>query len=133
MNLWEGYNAPPLEPPKPKKHGEWTCPQHGSRCSPGICKEYASVERDKRLRDAREKREEVGRQRDAQKARDKPKGGRKKAEAMGEGESEGRAHLPPLCSDASSGTSTASSGESDSDKSNKQGTAFIDPKQLARI
>ena len=46
------------------------------------------------MRDAREKWEEVGRQRDAQKARDKPKGGRKKAEATGEGESEGRAHLP---------------------------------------
>ena len=84
------------------------------------------------MRDAREKWEEVGRQRDAQKARDKPKGGRKKAEATGEGESEGRAHLPRLCSDASSGTSTASSGESDSDKSNKQGTVFLELKRLSR-
>ena len=66
------------------------------------------------------------------KASDKPNGGRKKVEAMGEGESEGSAHLPRLCSDASSDTSTASSGESDSDKSNKQGTVFLDPKRLSR-
>ena len=105
VNLWEGYDASLLQPPT-----KWTCPHHGSNCTPGICEERARFRRDKRMKDAREKWEVERRQREAQRVR----------KAIGEGEIEGRSHPQPLCRTASS----TSSG-SDSDKSHKQGTVYL--------
>jgi len=111
VNLWEGYDAPRLEPPtKVKKKGEWTCPQHGSLCSPGICKERARVERDERMRKEREKWEEEKKHREFRRAKEQQKRERKKAGAMGEGEGE---------------WSSSSSSGSDSDTSHNQGTVFL--------
>jgi hypothetical protein len=126
VNLWEGYDASG-PPTKVTKKGEWTCPRHGSLCSPGICEERARFKRDKRMKNAREKWEEERRQREAQKAMDQPIRGRKKAEAMGEGEGESEWRSPPLrlCRNASSGTSTSTSSGLDSDNSHKQGTVSL--------
>lgn len=101
---WKGYAEPRLEPPtKAKKKGEWTCSQHGSLCSPGICKERARFERDKRMQEDRERWAEEKRRRDEYRAKAKLKKERKEAEARGEGEGE-----------------TSSSG-SDDDTSHDQG------------
>ena len=116
--LWEDYAKPRQEPPtRVKKEGEWTCPQHGSLCSPGICKERARFERDKRMRDGRKKREEERRPREARRAREQLKRERKEAKAMGEGGSELRERPPHLRGNASS--------RSDGDTSHNQGTVFL--------
>ncbi|KAH8995909.1 hypothetical protein EDB92DRAFT_105687 [Lactarius akahatsu] len=114
VNLWEGYDAPRLEPPtKVQKKGEWTCPQHGSLCSPGICKERARVERDRRVRDEREKWEEERTQREMRRAKEELKRERKKAKATGEGVDELLPHLR-------GNTSSSSSSGSDSDTSHDE-------------
>ena len=119
---WDDYAKPWQEPPtRVKKKGEWTCPQHGPLCNPGICKERARVERDERMRNEREKWEEEKRQREARRARDQLKRERKKAEAMGEGESEWR-ERPPLLRGNVSGSSSSGS---DNDISHNQGTVFL--------
>ena len=98
VNLWEGYGVS-VPPTKVMKKGEWTCPHHGSRCSPGICKERARFKRDERMR--------------------------KKAEAMGKGESEWRSPPLHLCRNASGSASASTNSGSDSDISHKQGTVFV--------
>ncbi|KAH8981766.1 hypothetical protein EDB86DRAFT_417073 [Lactarius hatsudake] len=118
VNLWEGYDAPRLEPPtKVQKKGEWTCPQHGSLCSPGICKERARVERDRRMRDEREKWEEERTLREVRRAEEQLKRERKRAKATGEGVDE----LPPhLRGNTSSSSSSSSSSGSGSDTSHDE-------------
>ena len=112
--LWEGYDKPRLEPPtKSKKKGEWTCSQHGSLCTPGICKERGRFERDKRLREEREEREEKTRERNLRREKNQQKR-KKKADAIAEGEHSGNV--------SSSGSSNS---DSDSDTSRDQGTVFI--------
>ncbi|KAH9174360.1 hypothetical protein EDB89DRAFT_566929 [Lactarius sanguifluus] len=114
VNLWEGYDAPRLElPTKVQKKGEWTCPQHGSLCSPGICKERARVERDRRVRDEREKWEEERTLREVRRAEEELKRERKRAKATGEGVDE----LPPHLR---GNTSSSSSSGSDSDTSHDE-------------
>ncbi|KAH9058217.1 hypothetical protein EDB87DRAFT_1627177 [Lactarius vividus] len=114
VNLWEGYDAPRLEPPtKVQKKGEWTCPQHGSLCNPGICKERARVERDRRMRDEREKREEERTQREVHRAKEQLKRERKRAKATGESVDELSSHLHE-------NTSSSSSSGSDSDTSHDE-------------
>jgi hypothetical protein len=68
---WAEYDAPRLEPPtKVKKKGQWTCPQHGPLCNPGICKERARFEYDERMRTKREEWEEERIQREANRAKE---------------------------------------------------------------
>ena len=126
---WVNYDAPRLEPPtKVKKKGEWTCPQHGSLCNPGICKERARVERDKRMRDDREKWEKEKREREAkyQKKRD-----REKKKAMGEGERDRPPHLRRGTTSSGNNNSNNNS-DPDTDTSRDRGTvspttpAYID-------
>jgi len=75
---WNGYDKPRLEPPtKVKKNGDWTCPQLGPLCTPGICKEHARFERDKRMKEEREKLEEENRERELKRARNKERRERK--------------------------------------------------------
>lgn len=50
---WIGYDAPKWEAPtkinrKGPDREEWQCPDHGPMCNPGICKERARVERERR-------------------------------------------------------------------------------------
>ena len=130
-NLWEGYDTPRLEPPtKVQKNGEWTCPQHGSLCSPGICKERGRVERDKRMRDEREKREEERTQRETRRARGQFKR-EKKATVTGEGKGERRLRPTHLRGNSSTSSSNSSSnnGSDSSDTSRNQGTVFLWPKK----
>jgi hypothetical protein len=102
--LWEGYDAPRMEPPtKMKKKGEWECSQHGSLCSPGICKERARFERDQRMQKEREKWEEEKKQREFRRAKAQHKKENKKA---------------------SSSSSSSGSG-SDSDTSRDQGIVSL--------
>ncbi|KAH9018786.1 hypothetical protein EDB83DRAFT_2570317 [Lactarius deliciosus] len=122
VNLWEGYDAPRLEPPtRVQKKGEWTCPKHGSLCSPGICKERARVERDRRMRDEREKWEEERTLREVRRAEEELKRERKRAKATGEGVDE----LPPHLRENTSSSSSSSSSGSDSDTSHDEGTASL--------
>ncbi|KAH8984209.1 hypothetical protein EDB86DRAFT_164127 [Lactarius hatsudake] len=117
VNLWEGYDAPRLEPPtKVQKKGEWTCPQHGSLCSPGICKERARVECDRRMRDEREKWEEERTLREVRRAEEQLKRERKRAKATGEGVDE----LPPHLRGNTSSSSSSSSSGSGSDTSHDE-------------
>jgi len=104
-SLWEDYAKPCRElPTKMHMDGEWTCPQHGPVCSPGICKEWARFKRDVRMRDEREKREEEQKEREFRRAREQQRRGREKAGSMG-----GRQH--------SSSSSSSSNTGSDSDTS----------------
>ena len=50
---WIGYDAPKWEAPtkinrKGPEREEWQCPDHGPMCNPGICKERARIERERR-------------------------------------------------------------------------------------
>jgi hypothetical protein len=136
VNLWEGYDTPRLElPTKVKKNGEWTCSQHGSICTPGICKERAKFERDDRMRNNREKWEDEKVPRGTRGKRGRPRKGTRAA-VTGEWRSS-----PPHLGGNSSSTTTAttattttatsnstSNNGSDSDTadtSRNQGTAFI--------
>ena len=119
---WKDYGARRLEPPiKSKKNGEWTCSQHGSLCNPGICDEHAQVERDKRMRDRREKWEEEKRQREAKYQKKRVK---EKKKATGEGERD----RPPYLrrGNASSGNSSSNNNsDSNTDTSRDRGTVFL--------
>ena len=122
-NLWEGYDTPRLElPTKVKKNGEWTCPRHGSLCSPGICKERAKFERDERMRNDREKWEEERVQRET---RGRGKSNRGKAAVTGEWRSS-PPHLGNSSSTTTATTATTSNSDngSDSDTSRNQGIVF---------
>ena len=115
---WAGYDAPRLEPPtKVQKKGEWTCPQHGPLCKPGICKERARVERDERMRIEREGWEELRIQREARRAKNKKKEEKreKDAEAMGLGGRDRPSHLRR-------GSASSKMSKSDSDTSRDGGT-----------
>ena len=123
VTLWPRYGARRLEPQtKEKKDGEWTCPQHGPLCNPGICQEWEQVVRDKRMRDEREKWEEEKRQREAkyQKKRDK-----EKKNTMGENERYRPPHLRR--GNASSGSNSSSSdnnSDNNTDTSRDRGAVF---------
>lgn len=85
-NPWEGYGAPRWEPPTKVniKGGEvWICPQHGSTCSPGICKARARVEAMRRWAKEHEEREEAKRQRQEKSRKAAEKKARKNAQAEG--------------------------------------------------
>jgi hypothetical protein len=126
-NLWEGYDTPRLElPTKVKKNGEWTCPQHGSTCTPGICKERAKFERDERMRNNREKWEDER----------VPRGkrGRRKKGTKAAVTGEWRSSPPHLRGNSSStattttATTSNSNNESDddtADTSRDPGTVFL--------
>ena len=75
---WKNYDMPRQElPTKVQKRGEWTCTLHGPLCHPGICTEYARVERVKWEREQREKREEEKRDRELRRAKNKERKDRK--------------------------------------------------------
>ncbi|KAF8262684.1 hypothetical protein EI94DRAFT_663445 [Lactarius quietus] len=117
---WVNYAEPRLEPPtKIKKKGQWTCSQHGSLCSPGICKERAKHECDERMQKEREKWDEEKRQRDAARAKKHKKREKKEAdaEAMGQG---GRARPPHF------GRGNTSSGNNSSSNNNNRSGADSD-------
>jgi hypothetical protein len=130
VNLWEGYDTPRLElPTKVKKNGEWTCAQHGSLCTPGICKERAKFEHDDRMRNNREKWEDERVPRPRGK-RGRPRKGTRAA-VTGEWRSS-----PPHLGGNSSSTTTATTATSTSnshngsdsdtaDTSRNQGTVFL--------
>jgi hypothetical protein len=104
---WARYDAPRLElPTKVQKKDEWTCPQHGPLCNPGICKERAQVELDERMRIACETElqiiERVARR---AKKKDRGEGREKEAEAMALGGRHGPPHFRGNSNSNKSGTS----------------------------
>ena len=105
---WPGYEEPRLDPPtKVKKvDPDWTCSQHGSLCSYGICKERASHERAKRQQKEREKREKEKLEREVARAKKALAKEKKKDAALDE-------------------RSGSSSSSSDSDTSRDEGTGFL--------
>jgi hypothetical protein len=117
---WAEYDALRLEPPtKVRKKGQWTCPQHGPLCNPGICKERARFEYDERMRTKREEWEEERIEREANRAKWKEER-EKEAEAMGLG---GRQRPPHLRRGAPS--SSGNKSGSDSDTSRDEGTVVF--------
>lgn len=65
-NPWDRYDAPRMEPPVKiniKGGEEWICPEHGSTCSPGICKARAYVEHMRRKEKERDERQEAKKKR----------------------------------------------------------------------
>lgn len=122
-NPWEGYDKPQLElPTKIKKNGDWTCPMHGSLCSPGICKERARFERDERMRDKREKWEEDRIERETPR---KGRGRRKNGTKVGAVAGESPPHVRGNSSSTTTATTTSTGNGSDSDTSRNQGTVFL--------
>ncbi|KAH8984208.1 hypothetical protein EDB86DRAFT_163377 [Lactarius hatsudake] len=123
--MWEDYAKPRERELPAKLEGEWDCPQHGPLCKPGICKERARVEREKRQSDERKKREEEKKLRDARREKAQKKRG-KKAKVMGQGES--RRELPPhLPGNALGGSSSNNNNGSDNDSSRGRGTVSDNP------
>ncbi|KAN0137854.1 hypothetical protein V8E53_004338 [Lactarius tabidus] len=110
---WAEYDALRLEPPtKVRKKGQWTCPQHGPLCNPGICKERARFEYDERMRTKREEWEEERIEREANRAKWKEER-EKEAEAMGLG---GRQRPPHLRRGAPSSSGNKSRSDSDTSR-----------------
>jgi hypothetical protein len=94
-NPWDGYGAPRWEPPTRVniKGGErWICPEHGPTCNPGICKERARVEAERRRDKEHEERLEAKRKREEKWKKTAEKKERKKAQDEGREVSHG---LPP--------------------------------------
>ncbi|KAN0137849.1 hypothetical protein V8E53_004333 [Lactarius tabidus] len=116
VNLWEGYDTPRLElPTKVKKNGEWTCSQHGSLCTPGICKERAKFERDDRMRNNREKWE------DERVPRSRGKRGRPRKGTRAAVTGEWRSSPPHLGGNSSSAT-TATTATTTSNSTSNNGS-----------
>jgi hypothetical protein len=83
---WVDYDAPRWEPHTkvPIKAGErWICPGHGSTCTPGICKERASVEAARRRVKEHEERQEAKMQRQEKLKKKREKEERRQALAEG--------------------------------------------------
>jgi hypothetical protein len=119
---WKGYDAPRWELPTRVniKGGErWECPEHGPTCNPGICKERARVEAERRRDKEHEERLEAKRKREEKwkKAAEKKK---RKAQAEGREVS----HDPPPHS-ASPRYRGAGGSDSDSDSSSELSGALM--------
>lgn len=87
-NPWDGYDAPRMEPPVKVniKGGEkWICPEHGSTCSPGICKARAYVEHMRRKEKERDERQEAKRKRQEKLTKAAERRERKNLKARAEG------------------------------------------------
>jgi len=140
---WNGYAAPKWEPPTKinrikEKDSEgrkdievWKCPQHGPTCNPGICKERARVERDRRWEEERKKREDDKKKRQEERERNRLKKERKLARAEGR-EPEVTYDPPPHFgnrqrwgSNDSNSDSSSTSNDSDRDGSRNQGALLI--------
>lgn len=83
---WNGYDATRWEDPtKIPRIGpdreEWKCPDHGPMCNPGICKERARIERERRELKVHEERMERKRVRDEKREQKRLKEERKLARA----------------------------------------------------
>ena len=83
---WIGYAAPKWEAPtkinrKGPDREEWKCPDHGPMCNPGICKERARIERERRWLKEHEERQEKKRERDEKREQKRLKEERKLAMA----------------------------------------------------
>ena len=127
---WNGYAAPKWEPPTKtnRKGGEvWKCPQHGPTCNPGICKERARVERDRRWEEERMKREDDKKKRQEKRERETQRKERKLARAEGR-EPEVTYDPPPHFGNGrrrGSNNSDSTSNDSDRDGSRNQGALLI--------
>jgi len=116
---WNGYDAPKWEPPTKinTKGGEkWQCPDHGPLCNPGICKERARVELERRRQKEQEERQEAKRRREEKWEREKKKKENREAKAAGRDLPH---DLPPHLaggSDGGSDSSSSSDGNSTGDE-----------------
>ncbi|KAH9018785.1 hypothetical protein EDB83DRAFT_173211 [Lactarius deliciosus] len=119
--MWGDY----AKPQERELTGEWYCSQHGPLCKPGICKERARVEREKRQSDGRKKREEEKKTRDARREKAQKKRG-KKAKSMCEGES-GRELPPHLFGNALGGGGSNNNNGSDNDSSHGRDSSTTPP------
>jgi hypothetical protein len=85
-NPWHGYDAPRWEPPTKVniKGGEkWVCSKHGPTCNPGICKERAHIEFERRKEKETEERLEAKRKREEKWKKNAEKKERRLAQAEG--------------------------------------------------
>jgi hypothetical protein len=147
---WNGYAAPKWEPPTKinrikEKDSEgrkdievWKCPQHGPTCNPGICKERARVERDRRWEEERKKREDDKKKRQEERERNRLKKERKLARAEGR-EPEVTYDPPPHFgnhqrwgSNDSDSDSSSTSNDSDRDGSRNQGALITTERTKTR-
>ena len=130
---WNGYTATKWEPPtkinrKGPDREEWKCPDHGPMCNPGICKERARIERERRWLKEHEERMEKKRERDDKREQKRLKDERKLARA------EGTYDQPPQFanrqrstngSDSSSSNSDSTGSETDRDGSRNGGVSLV--------
>ncbi|KAI9441831.1 hypothetical protein H4582DRAFT_1420631 [Lactarius indigo] len=114
--VWDDYTKP-REKELPKK-GEWECSQHGPVCSPGICKERARFEREKRESVRRKKWDAEKKLRDERREKALKKK-RKQAGTTGGGERELPPHLP------GNAPSNNSNNGPDNDPPHDRGTVFL--------
>lgn len=129
-NPWNGYDAPRWEPPTKinRKGGEeWKCPDHGPLCNPGICKERARVERERREQKWREERQEAKRKREEKWEREKMKKENKAARDEGR---ELPHDLPPHVARGSDSDSDGDSGSTGGETEGNQGALSIATESL---
>jgi hypothetical protein len=130
LNPWIEYKTPKWElPTKINRVGDedWECPDHGPMCNPGICKERARVELERRWAKEREERAEKKRKWFEKKANDVKKKERRLArdeadeavEVPRDQRSNGRSR--GSSDSTSSGSSSGNTSESEEDGSHDRG------------